>query len=88
LAGGRCLLIGDGYLNYSNERIPETYYAFAIEKNLTLTADYQLRSPTPPKAPNAVRSPSSRATFTASSEPDGSYDLQEMLARRCNRPAS
>jgi high affinity Mn2+ porin len=40
-AGGLGLLIGDGRLNYSNERILETYYAFALDKNFTLTADYQ-----------------------------------------------
>lgn len=41
-AGGNGLLIGDGRLNYSNERIFETYYAYAIDKNFTVTADYQL----------------------------------------------
>ena len=41
-AGGLGLLIGDGRLNYSNERILETYYAYAIDKNFTFTADYQL----------------------------------------------
>ena len=41
-AGGLGLLIGDGQLNYGNERILETYYAFSIDKNFTLTADYQL----------------------------------------------
>jgi high affinity Mn2+ porin len=41
-AGGLGLLIGDGRLNYSNERILETYYAFAIDKSFTFTADYQL----------------------------------------------
>jgi high affinity Mn2+ porin len=41
-AGGLGLLIGDGRLNYGNERILETYYAYAIDKNFTLTADYQL----------------------------------------------
>jgi high affinity Mn2+ porin len=41
-AGGIGLLIGDGRLNYSNERILETYYAFAIDRNFTFTADYQL----------------------------------------------
>jgi high affinity Mn2+ porin len=41
-AGGLGLLIGDGQLNYRTERILETYYAFAIDKNCTLTADYQL----------------------------------------------
>jgi high affinity Mn2+ porin len=40
-AGGLGLLIGDGKLNYSNERIIETYYAYSISKNFTLTADYQ-----------------------------------------------
>ena len=41
-AGGLGLLIGDGRLNYRNESIFETYYAFAIDKTFTLTADYQL----------------------------------------------
>lgn len=41
-AGGLGVLVGDGALNYRNERILETYYAYAVNKNLTLTADYQL----------------------------------------------
>lgn len=41
-AGGLGLLIGDGRLTYSNERIFETYYAYAINKSFTATADYQL----------------------------------------------
>jgi high affinity Mn2+ porin len=41
-AGGLGLLIGDGRLNYSPERILETYYAYSVNKNVTLTADYQL----------------------------------------------
>ncbi len=41
-AGGLGLLIGDGRLSYSNERIFETYYAYVLDKNLTMTADYQL----------------------------------------------
>ncbi len=40
-AGGLGPLIGDGRLNYRRERILETYYAFALNKELTLTADYQ-----------------------------------------------
>ncbi len=40
-AGGLGILIGDGALNYRRERILETYYAFALNKQLTLTADYQ-----------------------------------------------
>lgn len=40
-AGGLGLLIGDGQLNYRNERILETYYAYALNKQFTLTADYQ-----------------------------------------------
>lgn len=40
-AGGLGILIGDGQLNYRRERILETYYAFAVNKGLTLTADYQ-----------------------------------------------
>jgi len=41
-AGGLGLLIGDGKLNYGTERILEAYYAYSINKNFTLTADYQL----------------------------------------------
>lgn len=41
-AGGMGVLIGDGRLNYRNERILEAYYAFALNKQLTFTADYQL----------------------------------------------
>lgn len=40
-AGGLGLLIGDGRLNYGTERIFEGYYAYAIDKTFTLTADYQ-----------------------------------------------
>ena len=40
-AGGIGLLIGDGQLNYRNESIFETYYAYALDKNFTLTGDYQ-----------------------------------------------
>jgi len=41
-AGGLGVLAGDGRLNYRQERILEAYYAFALNKQLTLTADYQL----------------------------------------------
>jgi high affinity Mn2+ porin len=41
-AGGLGPLIGDGALNYRRERILETYYACALNKQLTLTGDYQL----------------------------------------------
>jgi high affinity Mn2+ porin len=41
-AGGLGPLIGDGQLNYRRERVFETYYACALNKSLTLTADYQL----------------------------------------------
>lgn len=40
-AGGLGILIGDGRLNYRQERILEAYYSFAINKNLAFTADYQ-----------------------------------------------
>ena len=40
-AGGLGPLIGDGQLNYRRERILETYYAYALTKAITLTADYQ-----------------------------------------------
>ncbi len=41
-AGGLGILIGDGALNYRRERILESYYAYALNKQITLTADYQL----------------------------------------------
>ncbi|GLR83793.1 carbohydrate porin [Bradyrhizobium iriomotense] len=41
-AGGLGPLIGDGQLNYRKERVLETYYALALNKALTFTADYQL----------------------------------------------
>jgi len=41
-AGGMGVLIGDGALNYRNEQILEAYYLFALNKQLSLTADYQL----------------------------------------------
>jgi high affinity Mn2+ porin len=41
-AGGLGLLIGDGRLNYRPEQIFETYYAYSLNRNVTLTADYQL----------------------------------------------
>jgi high affinity Mn2+ porin len=41
-AGGLGVLIGDGALNYRRERVFETYYAYALNKQITLTADYQL----------------------------------------------
>lgn len=41
-AGGLGILIGDGQLNYRQEKIFETYYAMAVNKQFTVTADYQL----------------------------------------------
>jgi high affinity Mn2+ porin len=41
-AGGIGLIIGDGRLTYSPERIFETYYAYSVRKGMTITADYQL----------------------------------------------
>ena len=41
-AGGLGPLIGDGALNYRRERILESYYAYALNKQITLTGDYQL----------------------------------------------
>ncbi|MBR0753120.1 carbohydrate porin [Bradyrhizobium jicamae] len=40
-AGGLGVLIGDGALNYRQERILEAYYAYSLNKYFTLTADYQ-----------------------------------------------
>lgn len=53
-AGGLGVLIGDGRLNYREENILETYYALALNKQLTVTGDYQyIRNP----AYNADRGP-------------------------------
>ena len=40
-AGGLGLLIGDGQLNYSPEKIIETYYAVSLAKWATLAFNYQ-----------------------------------------------
>lgn len=40
-AGGMGILIGDGRLNYGNEQILETYYAWHATTHLTTTLDYQ-----------------------------------------------
>ncbi|HLV81471.1 MAG TPA: carbohydrate porin [Chthonomonadaceae bacterium] len=40
-AGGLGLDVGDGKLNYSSERILETYYSYQLTKPLALTLDYQ-----------------------------------------------
>jgi high affinity Mn2+ porin len=40
-AGGLGLLIGDGRLNYREEKIFEAYYAYKLNKWSTLTFDYQ-----------------------------------------------
>ncbi|WP_442935647.1 carbohydrate porin [Nitrobacter sp. NHB1] len=40
-AGGLGVLVGDGQLDYRNEHVLETYYAYALNKQFTLTADYQ-----------------------------------------------
>jgi len=40
-AGGTGLLIGDGRLNYSQERILEAYYAWKVNSWTTMTFDYQ-----------------------------------------------
>jgi high affinity Mn2+ porin len=40
-AGGLGPLIGDGALNYRRERILEASYAFAVNKSITVTGDYQ-----------------------------------------------
>ncbi|HWK37473.1 MAG TPA: carbohydrate porin, partial [Hyphomicrobium sp.] len=40
-AGGLGLLIGDGKLNYSTERILETYYLLPLCAPVFLTLDYQ-----------------------------------------------
>jgi len=53
-AGGLGILVGDGALSYSGERILETYYKVGITGSGAITADYQfIRNP----AYNTVRGP-------------------------------
>jgi high affinity Mn2+ porin len=40
-AGGLGINIGDGRLNYTEEKILEAYYAYGIDKRSTFTVDYQ-----------------------------------------------
>jgi len=40
-AGGLGVLIGDGKLNYAQERLVETYYSFGLRDGVSLTFDYQ-----------------------------------------------
>jgi len=40
--GGLGVLVGDGRLTYSPEKVIETYYAFQLVKGFVATADYQL----------------------------------------------
>ena len=40
--GGLGVLVGDGRLTYSPEKVIETYYAFQLFKGFVATADYQL----------------------------------------------
>jgi high affinity Mn2+ porin len=40
-AGGLGILIGDGQLNYRNEKVIEAYYAYSLNRWATLTFDYQ-----------------------------------------------
>ena len=64
-AGGIGLLIGDGQLNYSPEKIFEAYYAYNLNKWSTLTLDYQfVANP----AYNADRGPASIFSARAHAE--------------------
>jgi len=40
-AGGLGILIGDGRLNYHQEKVLEAYYAYSVNKWLTVSPDYQ-----------------------------------------------
>ncbi len=64
-AGGIGLLIGDGQLNYREEKIIEAYYAYNLNKWSTLTFDYQfVANP----AYNADRGPVSILSVRAHAE--------------------
>jgi high affinity Mn2+ porin len=53
-AGGLGDVIGDGALNYREEKIVETYYAYRLDKRSTVTFDYQFVAD---PAYNAIRGP-------------------------------
>jgi high affinity Mn2+ porin len=40
--GGNGFMLGDGNLNYTPENLIETYYSFAVNKNLWISGTYQL----------------------------------------------
>jgi high affinity Mn2+ porin len=40
-AGGYGFILGDGRLNYATEEIAETYYAWKLYRNITVTGDFQ-----------------------------------------------
>jgi high affinity Mn2+ porin len=40
--GGEGFMLGDGNLNYTPENLIETYYSFAVNKNLFISGTYQL----------------------------------------------
>lgn len=63
--GGMGVLIGDGMLNYSAERVLEAYYAWRLAKDTTLTFDYQFLSN---PAYNADRGPISVVSARLHSE--------------------
>ena len=64
-AGGMGLLIGDGQLNYREEKLLEAYYAYNLNKWSTLTFDYQfIANP----AYNADRGPVSVLSARAHAE--------------------
>ena len=45
-AGGVGILVGDGALSYSGEKILETYYKIGVTRDIAITADYQyIRNP-------------------------------------------
>jgi high affinity Mn2+ porin len=41
-AGGEGFMLGDGNLNYVPENLTETYYSFAVNRNLFISGTYQL----------------------------------------------
>jgi len=53
-AGGVSFFIGDGSLNYAPERVLESFYSYALNRNAWVTLDYQyIQNP----AYNADRGP-------------------------------
>ena len=78
-AGGLGILIGDGQLNYRQEKILEAFYAYSVNSQVTVFLDYQLIAN---PAYNADRGPVSIISGRLHAE------FKRYMPSRCDRPRS